>query len=88
MGYPLRDVNIEEPLKDMFILPVDLSALGKFPPQTDGGHGSGDEEEQYEDIVYVSAGIMHNIAINRNGKVFTWGSYANGRLGKPSSVAA
>lgn len=30
MKYPMKDVDFEEPLKTMCILPVDLTRLGKF----------------------------------------------------------
>lgn len=39
-----------------------------------------------ENIVSVSAGRVHSIALNTNGELWTWGSGRNGRLGLGSSL--
>lgn len=57
----MKDVDFNEPLKEMFTLPVNLTLLEKF--------------RDCENITYVSSGLMHNLALNENGKCFSWGSY-------------
>jgi len=86
MKYYLRDVDPNEPFSTNCILPVDLSKLGKFSMKFEENKQIDINQRNYqdsEDIIYVAAGTQHNIAINRNGKVFSWGAYSNGRLGIP-----
>ncbi|KAL4476307.1 hypothetical protein ABPG74_010040 [Tetrahymena malaccensis] len=67
MKYQMKDIDLNDPLKEMFTLPINLTQLNKF--------------QDCDNIVYISAGLMHNLAMNKNGKVFSWGSFQNGRLG-------
>lgn len=86
MKYYLKDVDPNEQFSTNFILPVDLSEIGKFSMRYGGNKPPENvpkNSQDIEDIIYVAAGIQHNIAINRNGKVFSWGAYSNGRLGIP-----
>ena len=46
--------------------------------------GSGDKEV---DIASVSAGGGFSVAVSRTGAVFSWGKWANGRLGNSSHRA-
>ena len=58
-----------------------------------GKLGVGDLEWRYEpcivegleNVVQVAAGGIHSAALDREGKVFTWGCGSDGRLGHPGA---
>ena len=63
------------------------SSASYYPVQVVKSVSSTGERTYLDNIVSVAAGNSHALALDTNGRVWTWGSNANGQLGRTGSTS-